>query len=120
MDTESVLCHCFIFSLSHCSVLVLRNGEMLSLTACSGKSLSLSVWSLTASNEDDNYDESDIEPVVKQVRWMSPQSASANTAIGCCLLLLNDNRLICLSPSGAQGEWLLRKIDAPLCGVHSF
>jgi hypothetical protein len=100
---------CFTFDSSS----VLHSGEILSLTACSGKSLSLTVWGLSRSGDDDYYNE-DAAPSVKQIRWLPPQTPNNSNAAGCYFLLMHDDNIVCLSPSGQQGG-----LTSPLQYHHS-
>ena len=97
--------NCFLLTQSSSFSLfisVLHSGEILSLTACSGKSLSLTVWRLSQSDDDDYYDE-DAAQSVKQIKWLPPQTPTNSNAAGCYFLLMHDDSIVCLSPSGQQG-----------------
>jgi hypothetical protein len=98
---------------------VLKNGEILSLDTCSGRSLSRVIWNANPSvskekkedlkkidlkessnGDDDNIEdeyESDTEVetreenvlIIEQMKWLAPQNKVTNNSEGCFFLLLS-------------------------------
>lgn len=92
-------------------IIVLHTGEILSLVACSGKSQYSSIWSVNLLSNDSDYYSDDTQQVVKQIRWLPPQTSNNhNSAAGCYFLLLNNDNIVCLSPSGAQGGYICHSV----------
>mmetsp|Transcript_3693 Transcript_3693/g.3844 ORF Transcript_3693/g.3844 Transcript_3693/m.3844 type:complete len:1029 (-) Transcript_3693:1985-5071(-) len=106
-------------STKDCLYAVLKNGEILSLDTCSGRSLSRVIWNANPSaskekkedlkkidlkessnGDDDNIEdeyESDTEVetreenllIIEQMKWLAPQNTVTNNSEGCFFLLLS-------------------------------
>lgn len=96
-------------------ILVLRSGEIFSLTAASGKSLSTLTWSALASKSKakngrkkfDEIGDEDEEQIVKKIRYLPPQTENNQSKYGgSFMVLLNTNNIVGLSPSGPHGVFV--------------